>query len=38
MLDGARKQPARHGERSGTKMELFGSHRRPISMFGTMQG
>ena len=33
---GARKQPARRGERSDFNTEMFGCHRRPISMFGTM--
>ncbi len=35
---GARKQPARHGEFSKFQTGMFGCHRQPIGMFGTMQG
>jgi hypothetical protein len=38
LAGGARKQPARHGERSEFQKELFGCHRWPISMFGLMPG
>ena len=35
--DGARKQPASHGEH-GAKAPRFGRHRRPRGMNGTMPG
>jgi hypothetical protein len=37
-LGGVRKQPACHGELAGFDTGMFGCHRRPIDMFGTMQG